>query len=120
MVQLLLHLFGDYVLQTDKQALNKKKPGFFGFMQCFYHCLFYSLPFLLIGSWLAVLVIGVTHFIIDRSNLVVNLIAWKNKMKDKSNFGFALDRPFALSIWLMIIFDNTLHLIINYFALLYL
>lgn len=39
---------------------------------------------------------------------------------DISNFGFATDRPFALSIWLMIIVDNTFHLIINHFALKYL
>lgn len=58
MEQLLIHLFGDYFLQTDKQALNKKKSSW----QCFLHILTYSLPFLLIGSWKAVLVIGITHF----------------------------------------------------------
>ena len=134
MEQILIHLFGDFFLQTDKQALNKKKNS----LQCFLHCLTYSLPFLLIASWKAVLVIGITHFLIDRWNVVAYIIACKNgtkketdkafygegggttrkvKVYDISNFGFAVDRPFALSIWLMIITDNTFHLIINYFAI---
>ncbi|CAK0747802.1 conserved hypothetical protein [Gammaproteobacteria bacterium] len=134
MEQILLHLFGDYFLQTDKQALNKKKSSY----HCLLHCLSYSLIFLFIASWKAVVVIGVTHFIIDRWSVVPYLIAIKNQTKkevidkksykgkgsypikmvyDISNFGFAIDRPFVLSIWLMIITDNTFHLIINYFAI---
>ena len=136
MEQLLLHLFGDFILQTDKQALNKKKIGYFGFKQCFFHCLLYSLPFLLIAGWKAVLIIGITHFLIDRWNIVPYLIAFKNnvckqgikhqrslneiKDYDISNFGFSLERPFAISVWLMIIKDNSIHLIINYFAIKYL
>jgi len=142
MLQLILHGIGDYFVQTDKWALNKKKKGRFGLWCCFIHCLTYSLPFLFIGSWLATLVIFVTHFIIDRTNIVAYLLAIKNgvykvdrvvpnhkdymfpaysmKQLDISNFGFGLERPFAISIWLYIICDNLLHIICNYLALTYL
>lgn len=134
MEQLLIHLFGDYFLQTDNQALNKKKSS----IQCFLHCLTYSLPFLLIASYPAVLVIGTTHFLIDRWNFIPYLIAIKNGTKKRytlreqidgnysvlhyniENFGFATERPFAISFWLMVITDNTFHLIINYLAIKYL
>ena len=39
---------------------------------------------------------------------------------DISNFGFGVERPFAITIWLYIICDNLLHIICNYIALLYL
>ena len=133
MLQLILHGIGDYFLQTDTQALNKKKVGWFGFRQCLYHCITYSIPFLFIGSWKAVLIIFVTHFIIDRTNIISYALAWKNNVKDMttirsdgkrkydiSNFGFGLDRPFAISIWLYIITDNLCHIICNYITLTYL
>ena len=137
MEQLIFHGIGDFYLQTDWQALNKKEKGWLGFYACLKHCTTYSLPFLFIGSWKAVLVIFVTHFIIDRTNLVSYCLAWKNHVKktiveftendvqvltgkyayDISNFGYGLDRPFAITIWLYIISDNLLHIICNYLAL---
>lgn len=120
MLQLILHGIGDYFLQTDFQALNKKKAGWFGFWQCLKHCITYSLPFLFIGSWQAVSVIFITHFIIDRTNLVAWSLAYKNGIRTIENFGFGLERPFAISIWLYIICDNICHIICNYIALKYL
>jgi len=149
MLQLILHGIGDYFLQTDWQALNKKKKGRQGLWACVKHCTTYSLPFKFIGSWWAVLAIWVGHFIIDRTNIVAYLIAWKNGVKkwvckkhggydymacpykgernchplsvlDISNFGFHPERSFAISIWLYIICDNLLHIIWNYFSLMYL
>lgn len=119
MLQLILHGIGDYFLQTDYQALNKKKKGWIGFRCCLIHCTTYSLPFFFIGSWKAVLIIFITHFIIDRTNLVAWLLAYKNGIRTIENFGFGLDRPFAITIWLYIICDNLLHIICNYIALKY-
>lgn len=136
MLQIILHGIGDYFTQTDWQALNKKKKGWIGFWACFKHCLIYSLPFLFIGSWQAVSVIFITHFIIDRTNIVAYALAIRNIVVKKdykgnlsivplpfwykydiSNFGFDLERPFAITIWLYIICDNLLHIICNYLAL---
>lgn len=136
MLQLILHGIGDYFLQTDKQALGKKLKGLYGFKCCLTHCISYSLPFKFIGSWSAVAVIFITHFIIDRTNIVAYALAWKNGVKkyreddelgtkteigyDISNFGFGKERPFAITIWLYIICDNLCHIIFNYIALTYL
>ncbi len=122
MEQLLLHGLGDYIIQTDWMAQNKKKKGLMGFIACQIHCITYSLPFFLIGSWQAVLAIYLSHFAIDRTKILDYALAWKNNVKmgkklDISNFGFKRERPFAISVWLYIITDNVLHLICNYFAL---
>lgn len=120
MLQLILHGIGDYYLQTDWMALNKKKPGYTGLKACVIHCILYSLPFLFIGSFLAVLVIFITHFIIDRTNLVAWLLAYKNGIRTIENFGYGLERPTFISAWLYIISDNLLHIICNYAALTFL
>lgn len=152
MLQLILHGIGDYFVQTDKWALNKKKKGNYGLWCCFIHCLTYSLPFIFIGGFAATGIIFITHFIIDRTNIVAYALAWKNGVRkyqihdtqgylidlpkeehikdtlkfkmatvtyDISNFGFGLERPFAITIWLYIICDNLCHIICNYVALKY-
>jgi hypothetical protein len=66
MTQLLIHLWGDYILQSDWMAQNKTKA----YLPAFVHALLYSLGFLLLRpSWKAWLVIAVTHFFIDRYRL---------------------------------------------------
>lgn len=62
MIQLILHLWGDYILQSQWMADNKTKRWF----PALVHATVYSLPFFLIGSWQAVLVIWSTHAVIDR------------------------------------------------------
>lgn len=125
MEQLILHGIGDYFIQTDKWALNKKRKGGFGFYCCFMHCFTYSIPFLLIGSYWAFLAIFISHFIIDRTRVIDILLAVKNNVKtdgkyDISNMGFALNKPAFMSVWLYIITDNILHIICNYLAIKYL
>jgi len=115
MEQLILHLIGDYLFQNNWMGLNKKDNS----LACFVHVLLYSLPFLIIGSLNAVLIILVTHFIIDRTNIVMRIMAFKNRV-GLDNFGCSKDTPFALSIWLLIIADNTFDLSINYLCLKYL
>jgi hypothetical protein len=132
MEQLLLHLFGDFIVQNDYVALNKKNNTLKGWIYCFFHCITYALPFLLITNWKAVIGIGLTHFIIDKTNIVAYFLAIRNNVVkegenlcdgwhtlDVSNFGFLPERPFAITIWLLIFTDNTLHLICNYLFILY-
>lgn len=136
MEQLILHGIGDYFIQTDTWALNKKKKGSFGIWCCTIHCVTYSFPFILIGSWQAVIAIFISHWIIDRTKIIGYALAWKNGVKktvswntktcdfnreyDISNFGFGLDRPKIITVWLYIITDNLCHIICNYLALRYL
>lgn len=115
--QFLLHGIGDYLIQNDWMALNKKKPGLLGSLACATHCVTYSLPFLLIGSWQAMAMILISHFVIDRWKLVDWFLAVRNGVFHIRNFGFGEERPQLITVWLYIITDNVFHLLCNYAAL---
>jgi hypothetical protein len=75
MEQLILHLIGDYITQSDWMAQNKTKRAY----PALAHAIVYSLPFLLLGpSWLAFWVILGTHFLIDRYRLARFVVYAKN------------------------------------------
>lgn len=126
MIQLILHLWGDYILQSGWMANNKTKA----WAPALSHATVYSLPFLLIGSWQSVLVIWSTHAVIDRFRLA-RYVCWaKDRILEPFNSsgpdtawkacsatGYPQSVPVWLSTWLMIIADNTLHLTINYLAI---
>ena len=129
MSQLLLHLWGDYILQSDWMAKGKTIWWF----PAAIHVLFYSLPFLLLHpSWRAMAVIAVTHYLIDRYRLARYLVFAKNWSPKHLEFwnrgpicwyykltatGYPDGTPDFMAIWLLIIADNILHLTINYLAL---
>jgi hypothetical protein len=121
MIQLILHLIGDYVTQTDWMAKNKTKNS----LAAGSHALIYSLPFLLLKpSSTAFAVILCTHFLIDRFRLARFVVYAKNwttnpslKWADASGTGYHKDDPAWLAVWLLIAADNTIHLAINYAAL---
>ena len=121
MDQLLLHLIGDYVTQTDWMARTKTRLPFAALC----HALVYTLPFLLLApSLTAILVIGVSHFLIDRFRLARYLAFGKNRLTDWHlkwadcrATGFPAEVPAGHAFWLMILIDNTMHLSINYAAL---
>ncbi len=115
MEQILLHLFGDYIIQNDNTTLRKCEKSLTGFFYCLFHCVMYSLPFLLLTTWGGVILIAIGHFILDRWNVVPYFIALKN---DVSNFGFPKERPKWMTTWLYIIQDNIIHLIWNYLIIL--
>ena len=122
MIQLIFHLIGDYVTQSDWMAQNKTKSTFAAFC----HATVYSLPFLLIASMNAWLVIWSTHLLIDRFRLARFVVYAKNflsppaswqKWQNCSAIGYHKDSPPWLAVWLMIAADNTIHLVINERAL---
>lgn len=139
MEQLLCHLWGDYVLQSDWMAQNKTKA----FLPAWLHASAYTFAFLFLKPSLpAVFVIMVSHFLIDRFRLARYVVWLKNWMGPweyyipgesmgrgrmrptaplaASPTGYPPETPVWLSVWLLIIADNTLHLTINYLALRYL
>ena len=121
MEQLLLHLIGDYVLQTDRMARTKTSAS----LVTLSHALVYSAPFLLLSpSATAIAVIAMSHFLIDRFRLARHVAFAKNKLTDWhltwadcSTTGFPSAMPAGQAFWLMIMIDNTMHLSINYAAL---
>lgn len=83
MTQLLAHLFGDYILQSDWMANNKTKRSW----PAFVHALLYSLCFVPLiwfhgrvplASWVCWGWIFVTHFLIDRFRLARYVVWAKN------------------------------------------
>ena len=125
MLLLILHLIGDYILQSDKMATEKtSKTG-----MALLHAFVYSVPFwvFLDLSLTAYLVIFLSHAVIDRYRLARYVIFFKNKIHDRSlkwqdcsDTGFHKSRRNWLVVWLLIITDNTIHLTINYLAYNYL
>lgn len=136
--QLLCHAIGDYVLQSDWMASEKTKRS----IAALCHVLTYGLPFLFLRpSWTAYAVIVSTHFVIDRWRLARFVVWAKNFIAPMSrNFGRLADgyqvmpsatwascsktgypalTPDWLAVWLLIIADNTMHVLINGLALRY-
>jgi hypothetical protein len=155
--QMVAHLFGDYVIQSDWMASEKTKNS----MAAAAHAVTYAIPFLFITqSWKAMAFIVMTHFVIDRWRLaryvcwMKNFLAprWINvklspgapaspeyerlrkraKANDRGELeisirnhpwsacagtGYHRDKPMWMSVWLMIIADNCLHLVCNAFAI---
>jgi hypothetical protein len=122
--ELLAHLLGDYVLQSDWMAQEKTRRWGVAIV----HAVVYSLPFLLLcsPSLEAMAVIIPTHAVIDRLRLAKYVCYAKNFMaprwywhlwKDCEATGYHKDRPPWMSVWLLILADNTLHLLINHGAL---
>ena len=129
MSELLCHLFGDYIIQSDWMATQKTERWWPAFM----HGWTYTIPFLfLTTNMTALLIICVSHIIIDRFRLaryvvwLKNFLApirksevelWNPSFAECRATGYPPDRPTWLTVWLMIIADNTMHLTINHFAL---
>jgi hypothetical protein len=118
--ELLAHLFGDYVLQTHSQATKKTSS----WPHALAHAATYTACFLPItrSPWRLAL-IGGTHAVIDRYRLARH-VAWaKNQVAPAAErftptaTGYPEDTPPWLAFWLMIITDNSLHLLINRLAL---
>lgn len=124
MEQLILHLVGDYITQTDTMASKKVNDIRYAIL----HAFIYSVPFLLLNiSLTAFMVIFISHAIIDRYRIAKYIIFARNFIHDRSLLwkdcsvtGYHNDKPQWMSVWLMIIADNTLHISINYLAIMYL
>jgi len=121
--QLLAHLVGDYLLQSDWMAQQKTTRN----LAAVCHALTYTLPFVLLGASVSALaVICLTHLVIDRFRLARFVCFAKNYLAPPSQWpawerckvtGYDSDRPPWLAVWLLIIADNTMHLLCNYAAL---
>jgi len=122
--QLLAHLVGDFVLQSDWMAKEKTKNT----LAMLAHVGCYILPFLLLTTNFAALaVIAGTHFVIDRFRLA-RYVVWARNLpwpgsrpwSECRETGLTPGLPVHLSAWLLIIVDNTMHILINGAAITYL
>lgn len=144
---LLCHLIGDYLLQSDWMATEKTKKSTTALAHVLTYGLPFLL---LTRSIPALLIIIGTHFVIDRWRLARYVVWAKNWIsphymywcdfckttkggccehchkvptkpwKECTATGYDPERPLWLTVWLLIIADNTMHLCINALALIYL
>lgn len=105
----IFHFVGDYLFQNDWMAAQKTKNTVVAFV----HAFIYSMVFFLVCTFNWWLLIFFTHFFFDRFRLAqywIRLVNWK---WNGDNFGYSEDKPKWMSVWLLIIVDNTFHIIFN-------
>jgi hypothetical protein len=127
--QVLAHAVGDYILQSHWMATEKTKNS----VAAAVHAVTYTLPFLFITQAVVPLaIICGTHFLVDRFRLARYVVWLKNgplmmvrtdqgwlRRIPLTATGYQDDVPTWLSVWLLIIADNILHVVINGLALKY-
>jgi membrane-associated HD superfamily phosphohydrolase len=117
------HLVGDYLLQPKKMALNKSAKTWKGFSICILHSLIYTASIFIViwrFNLLAVILIFVSHFIIDYWSLGqiwLKLIKGRTfegaySSQDKSR---EFDIAFTSIVYTVV--DATFHLLILWFVL---
>lgn len=112
----LAHMVGDYLIQSDWMAQEKTRRWW----PAIVHGVTYGLPFLFVTqSVVALVVIVGTHILIDHWRLARHVVWFKNQLAPyafrppHTATGHGPDRPDWLSVWLLIIADNILHMLIN-------
>ena len=119
----LAHLVGDYLLQSHWMATEKTKRWW----PAIAHGLTYASPYVFVTQSLAALVvIAATHVVIDRFRLARHVVWAKNQLAPRrarpghTTTGYPDETPAWLAVWLLIVADNTLHLLINTAAVVWL
>ncbi|MCD0445846.1 DUF3307 domain-containing protein [Glycomyces sp. A-F 0318] len=120
---LIAHLIGDYLIQSEWMAAEKTKR----WTPAVVHGLVYTIPFLILtqSPW-ALIVIAGTHMVIDRYRLARHLVWLKNWLAPHGwnlpwakcqATGYGPDKEPGFAVALLIVADNTMHLVINAAAL---
>lgn len=104
------HLVGDYLLQNDWMALNKKRDD----DACVVHCWLWTASVVLFAGWwdannaphtaAICFILFFTHYFQDRTQIIL----WWMKLKWKDQSKFA-DPPMAP--WSIILVDNIWHIL---------
>lgn len=99
------HLVGDYLLQNDWMANNKKRPGGKGGWPCVVHCWLWTLAVCFFSGWWTPLAVGVlfwTHYVQDRTQIIV----WWMLLIRQHKFAEPPCAP-----WSIIVVDNVWHIV---------
>jgi hypothetical protein len=115
--QLVAHAVGDYLFQSHWMALEKTRA----LTPAVAHTVTYTLAFLpLTRSPWRLGAIATTHFLTDHYRLARYVVWAKNQVAPKAfHFsrntptGYPSDTPPWLAVWLLIIADNTIHVLLN-------
>lgn len=120
---MLAHLCGDYIAQSDWQANEKNKSPAVALL----HGASYAACFVpLTRSPKALAVIGGSHAVIDHWRLAKHVVWAKNQIApaeyrypfaEAGPHGYVADKPDWLAYWLLFLCDNTMHGLVNRWAL---
>lgn len=95
------HLVGDFILQNEWMAANKKRSS----VACLVHVLLYLVPFLACNiQWWQIVLIGAQHFVQDRSVFILWWMrVWKRVHQEKwMDLPLYVDQGFHL-LWIEIV-----------------
>lgn len=90
-----VHWFSDFVLQTDKMAMNKSKSN----LWLLFHVVVYTIPFLYFGVLFA-LINGAAHFLVDYVTSRINSRLWAAKKVHYFFVGVGIDQAIHMTILL--------------------
>jgi hypothetical protein len=118
--QIVAHLIGDYVLQPHWMAVQKTEK----IQIAAGHALLYLVPFLIMRpSWLTMLLIVTSHFVIDHWRLSRFVVWAQNQFgpkqyriafpRDRTGDGLPWTMPLNVFTFLLIVTDDVLHLVAN-------
>jgi len=114
--QLIAHLVGDYVVQSDYLAQAKTHRTDYGVRAAAVHAALYTACFVpLTRSPWRLAIIGITHGLLDHYRPLPKLIATKDWVLSPRDWN--VTPPEQVPFWLHIVVDNTAHLVINEVAL---
>lgn len=121
--QLVAHAVGDYLLQSEWMVREKGRSN----VAALAHVVVYTLPFMFLTQHpVTLLVIAGSHFVLDRWRLARYVVWVKNwpwpgslPWHECKETGYPPDTPRWMATWLLIIVDNTLHVLINGAAITY-
>lgn len=99
------HLVGDYLLQNDWMANNKKRKDWTGFLACEIHCFLWTCSVCLFSGWGPVewFVLHTTHFVQDHTQIVR---FWMTRVNRQPRF---VEPPMAP--WSLVVVDNVWHIV---------
>jgi len=127
------HLFGDYLLQNDWMALNKKEKGPEGVLACFIHCFIYTITVYIFiitllpqnGVICLIIIWGIffSHAVLDRTNLIDRWFRFTRGRSWKRLGTFYAKKEKQVEDIARVVFtaivqtvaDNTIHLLLMYF-----
>jgi Protein of unknown function (DUF3307) len=100
------HLVGDYLLQNDWMALNKKKPGMAGTLPCTIHAFLWTMAVTCFSGWYSAAVavpLMLAHYAQDRTGIIM---WWMTRVIRQKTFATGPCAP-----WSIIVVDNVWHIV---------
>ena len=110
------HLVGDYLIQNDWMALNKKATGWIGRVACLVHCTLWTVAVMVFSGWISLdakaaatvaASLFALHYLQDRTR-IINGYMW---LIGQSKFAGP-----PLGPWSIIVVDNVWHIVTLWIA----